>query len=262
MLSLHELQQQFIQMLQHENAALLTLIKPTENLAPQEHLDIYRSSIIGALQKTLKEIFPVCLKLVGEEFFIGIANDYIQHTPSTAPDLASYGEKFPAFIKQFPPAQSLAYLGDVAELEWAWHQIFSAPNSTILDFKKLSLVADSENIIFLLPQNSYLLHSSFPIDQIWETNQEDYEGDPLVHLESGADYYFLVWRQAINMRIDNLSKVEWQMLKWIKDGLTIGDICYKAADILPNENIVELLPRLVEAGWLTDFIMGEPSNVL
>ena len=120
MLSLHELQKQFSSSLKNDDGAISNYI------SNPSHFKIYQNSILGTLQKALKEIYPVCLKLVGDEFFLDMVTIYINENPSFSPDLNEYGATLPNFINQFKPAETLAYLSDVTKLEWAWHRAYHA----------------------------------------------------------------------------------------------------------------------------------------
>lgn len=254
MLTLNKLQKQFVKNLSESTEDFLQLIE-SDDITSQQHFDIYKNSISGALQNVLKEIYPVSLKLVGEEFFITMINDYIAITDSVSSDIGDYGNQLPEFISQFTPANSLPYLSDVARLEWAWHSIFTAPENNILNLEKLAMYYETqaENILFLLPPKSTLLSSVFPIHHIWEVNQNDYTGDNTIVLNQDQHYFYLVWRNQTKMRIDVLSFAEWQTLTWIQQKMTLGDI----ADIIDASeiNFSEVLPVLVEKNWLCDFVI-------
>ena len=249
MLSLHELQREIIRGIDSENNIILNYIQPTEKLSAEQQLEIYRSSVTGILQKALKDIYPVCLKLVGEDFFLAMIDFYIAETKSHAADIGEYGENFPRFIAHFTPANSLPYLSDVARLEWAWHKIFNAADNPVFDFQELAeryrFAADK--IILLLPNDCALLSSLYPIDKIFETNQENFFGNTTIVLHENEQYYFIVWRDQLELRVDPLTQQEWQVLSWMHGKLTLGEICHQAS------NIVELLPTLIQRGWVVGF---------
>jgi hypothetical protein len=255
MLSLHELQKQFAYKLLNDTGNIAKWVKKSNSMSAQEHVTIYQSSSIGALQKVLQEIYPVCLKLVGEDFFIAMINEYILITPSTSFDLGHYGETLPNFISSFPPAQHLVYLSEVARLEWAWHHLFSATKNTTLDFDKLSLCyeSDGENILFLLPENSTLLTSHFPIHDIWAANQE--ESDTIITLKDDENYFYLVWCNQLEMRIDLLSHTEWKILTWIQQEYNLGKITQLIQENFAEINFTSVLLKLIKERWLCDFII-------
>lgn len=255
MQSLRDLQKLFVKGLDSKDDGILEYIQPSTKLSAKEHLRIYQSSVFGAKQKVLSEIYPVCQKLVGDEFFVAMINQYIPNTISRSPDLASYGADLFSFVKEFAPAKSLVYLSDVVRLEWAWHKIFNAPTSKGIDFQKLAVcyVDAGEKIIFSLPPDSSLLASQYPIHLIWEVNQDAYEGDQTVILSEKMQFYFLVWRNELTMRMDFLSSIEYQILTWIKAKFTLGEICEKVSELLPDIKFEEMLPSMVQQGWLAAF---------
>lgn len=264
MLTLAELQMQFVESLVAKNTNILSVIKPSTQLTAQQHLNIYRSSTQGALQKALQEIFPVCLKLVGENFFIGMANAFIEKTHSISFDIGQYGYHFPEHIRHYAPAQALPYLADVACLEWAWHCVFSGPESSSLDFKELTQILEVEwnRILFLLPTNLFLLESHYPIHRIWQVNQDTFTDDPTIELTQPRLFYFIIWRQELVVHIDELTYFEWRVLHWLKAGLTIAEVCDNITFNFPNGNIVVLLPQLVSKKWISGFKLrtGEVNN--
>ena len=229
-----------------------TGIVSTAALSAEQRVAIYRSSILGSLQNTLSEIYPVCQKLVGDDFFFAMAEDYCRQTPSQSPDLGDYGETFPAFIQDFPPAKSLPYLSDTARLEWYWHRAFIGHNSTRIAWEALAeqLNQHSDSIVFVLHENGSLLASEFPIHRIWEMNQSCCQGDETIDRDEGGVKLF-VWRREFEMRIDVLDERQWCFLKAAQAGMCFTDICEKLLTQDPNTNIADCLQDLLSDGLLS-----------
>jgi len=209
---------------------------------------IYLNSIIGSLQKTLKEIYPVCEKLVGEDFFLAMTKNYIAITPSLSPDLADYGESFANFIEYFQPAKSLPYLADVTRLEWAIHRVFGASESGRIELQQLAarFAESGEELLFSLPNNSFLLTSPYPIYTIWQMNQNNSSDLETLYLSDTQQItYLFVWRCDLEIQIDVLDFAEWQMLSLIQSGLTLGEISDKTT--------LEILPDIIKRGWICSF---------
>lgn len=260
-LQLHELQEKFSSNLNSNNKEILTSIVSTENLSAEQRLGIYKSSIKGALQNVLMEIYPVCKKLVGDDFFIIMISDFIDLHPSYSTDLAGYGQHLAEFIETFDAAKSLPYLADIARLEWALHIIFSAKTSKQINFEALAECYQnySEQLIFTLPHANTLLSSHFPIHLIWEANQDENDEVATITLPQASIFYYLVWRKEESiMRIDLLTKAEWQILSWMKDRMTLGNIYTEITAKLPGTKIEDVLPKFVIQGWLTGFEIGDP----
>ena len=88
-------------------------------LAPAQRLNIHRNTMLGTLANALRVSFPAVHRLVGADFFEGAAQIFAREQPPRSADLDAYGAEFPGFLQRFGPASTLAYLADVARLEWA-----------------------------------------------------------------------------------------------------------------------------------------------
>ena len=217
-------------------------------------LEIYRSSIIGNFCLALQAIYPVCVRVVGEAFFTATAKVYIQQFPAESPDLGQYGQTFPEFLSEFEPAAQLPYLPDLARLEWHWHCIFHGEPNPTLDYQALGKIPPENwgDLVFKLPQNSILLESIYPIHQIWQVNQPDYQGDETVDLNAGNSRIFL-WRQEYEMRMELPSLAEWQLLQGFQTHDTLDSICETLATVDPEIDVGALLPLFVQRGWIVNF---------
>lgn len=233
-------------------------IKATENLPPAEHLRIYRSGILGTLARSLAELYPVCSRVLGDAFFEAMAGVYARRVPSRSPDLGEYGADFAEFVAGFEPAAALPYLPDVARLEWRWHRVFHGPESGRLDLDALARVPAERQgaIIFRLPAASALLASAYPVHRIWQVNQPDYEGDEHVDLDEGG-VRLLIWRDGYTMRIDTLREGEWCALEATQGGDSFETVCARLENVEPRLDMAQLLPQLVQRGWIGSFSLPE-----
>jgi hypothetical protein len=228
-------------------------VVPTAHMTSADHVNIYKSAILGTLERALGNIYPVCQRLVGTEFFNGMARQYGRSVPSVSPDLAQYGDGFSQFIASFEPARSVPYLPDVATLEWHWHCAFNAADQAALDTGALAGLPESEteHIIFRLPASATLIDSEYPIHSIWQVNQPDWDGSQVVDLGDGG-CRLIVWRQHYEMRIDLLNESEWRFLNGIADSIPFAALA--AQTNTPDIDV--LLPACVERGWIADFVLS------
>jgi len=256
MISLEQLQELFYTAVfehgsdNHATSKLSHYINETEGLSSTDHFNIYKGSITATLNRALREIYPVCNRLTGDDFFNAMGKKYMQNTASRSADLANYGEAFPDFIADFKHAMDLPYLADVARLEWAWHRAFHAVDESELDTGSLADVQENAKgqIIFQLKQSASLIHSEYPVHYIWKVNQKDYFGDQTVNLDKGG-VDLLVWRKGYDMHIDPLDSDEWHLLNDIQQGRAFSELC----DEKINYEIDTLLPHCVQQGWITNF---------
>jgi hypothetical protein len=107
----------------------------------QHRFAIYRDNFVGSLVDALADTFPVTRQLVGERFFAMIAADFARKQPPSAARLSRYGGDFPAYLRGQDSLRDLAYVPDVAELEWARVESFFAgmPEATLTPETLLAL---------------------------------------------------------------------------------------------------------------------------
>lgn len=110
-----------------------------------------------------------------ENFFRASCKKHISSHYPTSANMDDYGEEFAEFLAEFEPAKSLIYLSDVARLEWLFHLSSLANDASSTDWKLLSKVApgDAMQVKLLLAPSVKLISSPFPIDKIWQMNQEN-----------------------------------------------------------------------------------------
>jgi hypothetical protein len=167
--SLREVQQAVQRsVLLHEDPVAAAYIVD-EGVAPAERLSIYRNTFAGSLTTALRLSFPAVYRLVGAEFFTAAARIFVHEQPPRSAYLDEYGAGVPAFLARFPPAASLAYLPDVARLEWAVSRALHAPDVEPLDVARLSDIdpADHGRVRFVPHPSVSLLRVDYPADAIW-----------------------------------------------------------------------------------------------
>ena len=183
-----------------------------DGLAPETRLNIYRNTFIGALTTALRLAYPVVHRLVGPAFFEGAARIFIEQEPPRGACLDECGAGFPEFLAQFPPVASLAYLPDVARLEWAVNRAFHAPDVEALDPSCLLTVdpADQDRIVFVPHPSVGLVQASYPVDAIWRAVlARDDAGMAAVDLGSGQ-VWLLVQRFEAGVDVARLREGEWR----------------------------------------------------
>ncbi|MCB8836201.1 DUF2063 domain-containing protein [Aurantimonas sp. VKM B-3413] len=136
---------------------------------------VYRNNVHVGLVGALEKRFPVTRRLVGDEFFRGMARVFVVDCKPETPVLIDYGEGFPDFVAAFPPAASLPYLADVARLESALSQSYHAADAIPLSLDDLARVPPEEladQVLHLHPATR-LVSSGFPVGTIWSNHQPD-----------------------------------------------------------------------------------------
>lgn len=254
---LRELQQQILEALWSGEPApeALELLSKDRPLTPAQQISVYRGSIYDSLTAALREVYPVCGRLVGERFFAAVARAFVRQQRSRSPDLNEYGEAFGDFLAGFAPTATLPYLPDVARLEWAWHRAFYGPDSEAPELDVLATavaMADPDRVVFQLQKNGTLVESPYPVQLIWQANQPDHDGEEVVDLSKGG-VSLLVWRRGTDRLIEPLEPRERCLLQALAEGLTLGDVCLRLASGHPAADLGGLLAAAFHCGWIAGF---------
>lgn len=147
-------------------------LKAWHNGPVTKRFAVYRNNVVVGLIDALAERFPVCLRLVGADFFRAMAKSFVRASPPESPVLAEYGGDFPEFVSTFAPARELPYLADIARLEWAIGCVYHAADATPLSLEAVRAIPADRlgDAIFTLHPSVRIVSSRFPILSIWSTN--------------------------------------------------------------------------------------------
>jgi hypothetical protein len=142
---------------------------------PQRRFDVYRNNHFASLVAALKDSFPVCRALVGEDFFREMARCFAAAQPPRSPVLTEYARLLPAFIDTFSPAASVPYLADVARLEQlrieAWHAADAQPLARGELEAALSRPDLLPEVRLRLHPSLALLRSRYAVFDLWAAHQ-------------------------------------------------------------------------------------------
>ena len=259
MSNLHELQRLFRDAILDDKLTPLThwISEPD----PARRLGIYRNNVFTNLRETLRTLYPVVGRLVGTEFFAYTATHYIQRYPSPAGDLNCFGAQLADFLADFEPVSGLPYLPDTARLEWYAHQVYHGTEHPPLHPEQLANVSSDhyEALYFSLHPASRLFASTYPVHRIWQVNQEGYNGDQQINLDSD-EVCLLIERRDRQIELQVLGQGEWALLQAISKNQSLASATDAACTAEPDFDLVNSLSRLVAQSTLVAFSVGERSG--
>lgn len=224
-------------------------------------LEIYRNNYRGNLQGALAAAYPVTEALVGEDFFRMMARHFIAQRPSRSGNLHHYGAELADFIRTFAPASGLAYLPDVARLEWACHLAYFAPDADALDVARLARLApeDLAALRLLLHPACALVKSGFPVATIWQAHQPGMPADFHIDLDAGGEQA-LVCRLSDAVGVHLLTAAEADWVERVADGMPLGAALSATLAGHPEFSLQATLARLASLDALIDFELTEPPQ--
>ncbi|MFC6520647.1 putative DNA-binding domain-containing protein [Undibacterium arcticum] len=261
MRTLRELQHSFAHGMFGADRDITALLLGASGQSGAAGLAIYRNNVLANYRKALRETYPVILRLIGADCFDQAADAYARATPSYSGDLYDFGEHFGNSLAGYPATRDLAYLPDVARLEWiieAADRAPAAPLDLALGLARLAAVPPQRfaDLGFALDPSARLFASPYPVLRIWQVNQLSYDGDQAVQLDSGGATLLII-RRGLAVDIEPLSGAGFSLLSAFSAGLTLGAALERALALDVAFDLDAFLRWHMPAGTFSDFRLAE-----
>ncbi len=236
-------------------------------------IGVYQNNTRLTLLSVVQTTYPVLARVLGDEFFTALARSYVITTPSTSGNLHGYAKAFSAWLSDWlaaledrEEAAELAYLPDLAKLEWLVHQAHFASDAPPFDFFGLQAVAPAlqGTLCFILHPSCAVLQSEFPVAQIWRANQCVYsetanDGSDIKAINWDAvPERLLLWRQVtaqfeITVKLLECDVATHQFLSDLSGGKAFEEAASNALALDARLDLQALLLENVSAGVIVGF---------
>jgi hypothetical protein len=255
---LHELQAAIANSVLHGTDRALAALIREDGLGFDRRLQIYCNNTFSTLTAALKDTFPVVCRLVDERFFDYAAHHYIRADPPTAPRLAEYGGGFAGFLAGFEPARHLAYLPDVARLEWTINAAYHAADARTLDPTRIAALPQERYaaLQFIAHPSCRLFASDFPVDRIWQAHQLGGDLDAPLDLSSGG-CHLLIDRNDGDIRFLALDAAGFAFVESLLAAGTLQEAYEAAASRSADFDLTGTIGAHLARGTFAD--IAEPS---
>ncbi len=244
-MQLADYQNQFIDML-FNNKFDATLFNG-DTATNLTRLQIYRDSCHGHRVAAYRNLFTCCIKIVGEDFWQSLIDDFINATPSCSLDITISAQQLPTFIENHTAASSIAYLADLATLELAWHQCFHQATKTMT--AQLASLPDAiqqqgQQLVLQLASGSQLISSRFALDEIWQFCQIQPEQQQL-NLTEGQ-FYFILHRKRDSIIITQIDSDAWAICQQLyQKNCSIITLCANLQTQFVNHALMQLVEQQI-----------------
>ncbi|MFK3738461.1 DUF692 family multinuclear iron-containing protein [Massilia sp. TN1-12] len=227
-----------------------------------DRLGIYRGNLAANWQRALSNAYPVLRRLVGDDFFAGLARVYGRAHPSLDPDLNRFGATLPAFLDGFAPAADHPYLPDVARLEWLVHEAHYAPaadDNKEADADAAPAVEGLDPVRFEASRArlhpALRLHASpWATPAVWLAHQDGATDMPAALQCAG---HALVRRRGWHVEVVPLAAAEHAALACLRHGGTFGQALDAAFGMDEGFDVGAALRRWLAPGCVTAIVDGE-----
>lgn len=211
-------------------------------MSAQDGCRVYRSSSRGTRARALRDVYPVCRRLVGDNCFDAMAADCVRHYPSRHADLNQFGSAFVDLTEELTRRSAafseLPWLPDLVRLEWLCHTLYYRDEDPPLHLDLLNRLNSSQLMISPAKRVAWM-RSKWPVHQIWTLHRLPYV-PPLMHIAAG-DWFIVAERHATGTSAGATDEALWQLLDACDTPMCIDELA--AHPSLEAARLGELLQR-------------------
>lgn len=204
------------------HAALWSPVTPEglgEAVGLEQRFAVYRNNVQHGLARALAQRFPVVERLVGAEFFAAMARVFAAAHPPATPVLLDWGEGFADFLAGFAPVRHLAYLPDVARLEWVRGLAYHAADVAPADPARLGQIAP-ERLRLVLAPSVQAFAARHPAVSLWRLNQP---GAQPFALPKGPEYALIARTPGFAVVVEPLDAARHAVLQALLAGAPLAE---------------------------------------
>jgi hypothetical protein len=240
---LEELQRRFVSAVTTGDASLAAAVRGGGALSPEDAVAVYRRAYPARLTEALGEVYPRVWRVLGDRAFFAACAAFIAKEPSRSHNLADYGRGFPGHLDRWDAALDAPFLGDLARLELAFHDLFHAPQHEGLDPAVLARDAATD-ARFLFGPATALVSSSHRVHSLWSRDLAD---DSPVEPESwrGKESVFMYKREGIVHSLV-LDAAQAAVLSGLRDGAPL-ERAIAAAEGADADAVASLFHRISDS---------------
>lgn len=190
---------------------------------PAIYLNNHRAALMAALANAYVQLG----RWMGSEAFEGAAAHHVEQAAPDSWTLDGYGRDFAETLAGLFPGDP--ELPELARLEWALSEAFTAPDAQALDLSALGAVNWDVAVLRPVP-SAVLIKLRTNADAILSAL---FAEDAPPHPETRADPLpLLVWREGFAPRFRRLEADELRLFAQASDGLSFAALCNDLAEAL------------------------------
>lgn len=212
---------------------------------PHNGLKVYRGNLVFGLIGAMKETYVFTRVLLGENNFNFFCRDFLYQNPSHNTDLIQYGAGFSEFLADREEIQHLAFIADVARLEWALERAFySKPEDSF--FGEMP-----ENWREMPPRFKSSVHriqTQYKIQEAWLNFTEKGEEGIRAEMFKKEPEYLVVWSDEGSPRVTPVSQSLAVSIEGMIQGKTVSALMQ--SERLSKENVLDVYCFALHQGWI------------
>lgn len=214
-------------------------IRSGDSLDPAQRVGIYADMYWARIRDVLRGDFTRTAEILGDERFDELARGYLAERPSRDPSIARVGEAFADHLAAHLPEDAPPYVPDLARLEWARVEAFTAADAAPLQLADLQEMAADE-----LPELDLRAVPSLTLIELGWPVQRLLADDPPSAI-APVPTLLRVWRREFLVFHASVDALERPALLQLTRGATFAEIAETCADAA---DAAGLLARWLEDG--------------
>jgi hypothetical protein len=222
---------------------------------------VYTEGYPARVTEALRETYPALANILGDGSLAGLSDRYRGVLRDEPTNLNDVGADLPRFLRQDRLSEQLAFLPELAELEWAVTRSFHAAacdRFDPIDCKSWS-IEDWQRAQIRFQPGLALLRSRWPLRALYATRNQDRD-EIDVDLEQGGECV-LVFRRGFEVAVEATPPREADAIEAFRAGATLAEVSEGLArDDALNDDVVELFQGWVSAGLIASVGLAEAAD--
>jgi hypothetical protein len=212
-------------------------------------ITVHRNTVLKGLMDALADNYPTVERLVGRDWFVACAAEYVRAFPPAVPMLALYGAGFAEHLSGFGQAASLSYLSGVARIDRLWTEAHFARDAETLASNALARLPPAqlfEQRLAIHPATRFgwFKHSAVTI---WLRNRPPIIAPVSLEID-GGDECALLTRPRGAVECIQIDTGACTFLTRIGDGASLGEAATAVLESDATADIAGHLARFISAG--------------
>ena len=210
-------------------------------IASAQRVQIYQHAVAAILEEALATAFPVVRALLGEACFSAAAEAFKHEHPPQHGNLQVYGQGFADFLGEWSVVVELAYLPDVAAIEWARQGALLAADEAAIPASALATAVETGAVLRLHPSVQFLDLATHALD-IWRWCQNPEADNPQI---ADGPQSVLVWRSGSEIACVELDSAGARLVTMIAAGKPLNAAIAAAVEGADEQAATQALGQLV-----------------
>lgn len=246
----HKLQHLFKEAIVQQDVSELLIeeVKAGGKLSALKAIEIYQDGYPARLSEALLSTYEATARAMGEEGFLGYALQYIYRYPSRYYDLNQYGKGLSKYLRSLSELENdFPYIGDLSQFEWLFKEVFDDPRP--VKHKAQPKVFSGETVL-QFDSSLRFFQSQYSVYLFWKSKHLSQE--KIQQMDFSEPENLIIYKSKEgHIQVDSISSLEYEILKCLAQGQTIGDSLDRYSQIT-QDKATELFKKIA----LSDFYLG------